>query len=361
MAKGLPASAREYVRQVRKSVAPALKSVCLHAGVYSAVRRLRSPGQVGILRYHAVTDPASCWYAEPGICVSPADFEAQVAYLTRHYRILPLEGVVRALRAGESLPADALAITFDDGYADNLEAARILARYGATATFYLTAGCIGGESPFWVSELRALLAAIDAPKVVLHPPQGAPITVSLGSAADRRQASKEITRTFKSQPIPTREALLAELRTVAGGPEIASPMLTWAQVREMHAMGMTIGGHTLTHANLPSAGLDDARFEVTACRERLEREIGAPVTMFAYPNGGAVRYFTPAIQQIVREAGFEAATTSTNGFAVRSSDLFALERVQTGSRLEDLAFALEIERFAFKPPPRTTAPEEQSR
>ena len=360
MAMGFPASAREYVRHVRKSVAPTLKAVCLRTGIYSAVRRLRPTGQVGILRYHAVTDPASCWYAEPGICLSPADFESQVAYLTRHYRILPLELIVRALRSGEPLPSDALAITFDDGYADNYEAARILARYGATATFYLTAACIGGEAPFWVSELRALLGSIEHPQIVLHPPQGAPISVALGSATDRKQALKEITRTFKSQPIATRDALLAELRGIAGNPRIPDPMLTWAQVREMHRMGMTIGGHTLTHANLPSAGLDGARVEITACRERLQRELGAPVTMFAYPNGGAVRYFTPDIQRLVREAGFEAATTSTNGFAGRSSDLFALERVRTGWRLEDLAFALEIERFAFKPPPRTTAPQEQS-
>ena len=342
-------------------MAPALPAVCLRSGVYSAVRRLRSTGQVGILRYHAVTDPASCWYAEPGICVSPGDFDAQVAYLTRHYRVMPLDAIVRALGNHETLPPDALAITFDDGYADNYEAARTLARYGATGTFYLTAACIDGERPFWVSELRALLEAIKEPRLVLHPPHGEPIVVALSSGADRKSALKQITRTFKSQAIPTRDALLAELRDHAGNPAIPSPMLTWAQVREMHAMGMTIGAHTLTHANLPSAGAEAARIEIAASRERLEREIGGRVTMFAYPNGGAVRYFTPEIQQLVREAGYEAATTSTNGFAGRSSDLFALERIQTGWRLEDLAFALEIERFAFKPPPRPTAPQEQAR
>jgi peptidoglycan/xylan/chitin deacetylase (PgdA/CDA1 family) len=349
------------MQQVRRIVAPALKSVCLRTGVYSAVRRLRANQQVGILRYHAVTDPALCWYAEPAICVSPRDFEAHVAYITRHYRVLALDAIVRALRNKQPLPPDVVAITFDDGYADNHEAARILARYGATATFYLTAACIGGEQPFWVSELRALVAAIRQPRLVLHPPQGAPITVSLNTGTDRKHALKEITRTFKSQPIPTREALLAELRDHAGNPTFPSPMLTWAEVREMHAMGMTIGGHTLTHANLPSAGRDGARVEIGACRERLERELGARVTMFAYPNGGAVRYVTPEIQQMVREAGYEAATTSTNGFATRSSDLFALERIQTGSRLEDLAFALEIERFAFKPQPRAAGPQERPR
>ena len=58
---------------------------------------------------------------------------------------------------------------------------------------------------------------------------------------------------------------------------------------------------------------------------------------------------TPEIAALVRRAGFDAATTSRNGFAGPASDTYALERVQVAERLEDLAFALEIERFAFKP------------
>jgi peptidoglycan/xylan/chitin deacetylase (PgdA/CDA1 family) len=356
-----PRASLGYMRTVRSMVAPAMKSVCLRTGVYSAIRRLKPSRQVGILRYHAVADPAACWYAEPSICLSPKDFAAQVEYLTRHYRVLPLDQIVRAFRSRRPLPSDVVALTFDDGYADNFEAARILARFGATATFYLTAGCIDGERPFWVSELRALIAAIGEPRLTLEP-RGAPaLTVSLGDQAARRSASRQITRMIKSQPIPVREALLDQLRDAAGRPRIPSPMLTWAQVREMHAMGMTIGGHTLTHANLPSAGPEDARFEIAACRARLEQELRADVTMFAYPNGGANRYFTPAIERMVEEAGFEAATTSTNGFADPLSDPYALERIQTGPRLEDVAFALEVERFAFKPRPRPAAPQESTK
>jgi peptidoglycan/xylan/chitin deacetylase (PgdA/CDA1 family) len=153
-----------------------------------------------------------------------------------------------------------------------------------------------------------------------------------------------------------REALREELRAQAGGGEIASPMLTWDEVREMHALGMTIGAHTLTHPNLPSAGPADAWSEISGSKARLEREIDAPVTMFSYPNGGAERYMTRDIARLVREAGFEAATTSRNGFAGPASDLYGLERVQVPERIEELAFALEVERFVLKPAPRTGEP-----
>jgi hypothetical protein len=61
---------------------------------------------------------------------------------------------------------------------------------------------------------------------------------------------------------------------------------------------------------------------------------------------------TPEVARLVREAGFEAATTSRNAFAGPRSDPFALERVQVAAPLDQLVFALEIERFAFKPKPR---------
>ena len=74
--------------------------------------------------------------------------------------------------------------------------------------------------------------------------------------------------------------------------------------------------------------------------------------MFSYPNGGAERYMTPDVARLVKEAGFEAATTSRNAFAGPESDLYALERIHVAERLEDLVFALEVERFLFQPKPR---------
>jgi peptidoglycan/xylan/chitin deacetylase (PgdA/CDA1 family) len=129
-------------------------------------------------------------------------------------------------------------------------------------------------------------------------------------------------------------------------------MLTWDEVREMCALGMTIGSHTMTHPNLPSAGLAAARAELMDARDRLESETGAPVTMFSYPNGGADRYLTPEVQQAVRQAGYSAAATSRNAFAGHHSDLYALERIEVEEDLHNLIFALEVERFGFKPQAR---------
>jgi peptidoglycan/xylan/chitin deacetylase (PgdA/CDA1 family) len=336
------------LRKLRGSAAPFAKKALLRGGGYAALRRVLPSRGLAILRYHAICGPEGYEYADPQICITPQNFEEHVAYLTRAYHIVRLEQAVRDIRAGKPLPPNAVAITFDDGYADNLPAARTLAKYGATATFYITAGCLADGEPFWSSELRYLLGAIDDERVTLTLPQQT-VTIELRTPEQREAALRQVTRLFKSHVIPVREDLRRQLRAHARSAAIPQIMLTWDAVREMHALGMTIGSHTMTHPNLPSAGLDAARQELEESRRRLEREVDAPVTMFSYPNGGAERYKTADLQQVVREVGYEAATTSRNAFASAQSDLYALERIEVEESLENLVFALEVERFAFKP------------
>jgi len=326
------------------------KNLLFHSGFYSIFRRIAPSRQLAILRYHAVCE-LDAGYADPGICVTPEAFGRHVEYLAGNYRVLSLPDAVETLRRRGTLPANAVAITFDDGYADNLGAARQLADHGLTATFYLTAGCLAGGAPFWPSELRRLVAGIPGPRLQLDT-AGVMLDVPLSTVAERRAAVSRLTKVFKGHPIPVREAIREHLRQLSGAPVQPCPMLTWDDVRRMHAMGMTVGSHTMTHPNLPNAGADAARREIAESKARLEAETGAPVTMFSYPNGGAERYMTNDVANLVKAAGYAAATTSRNAFAGSSSDLFALERVQVSERLDQLVFALEIERYAFKPKPR---------
>lgn len=339
---------------VRSRLAPVAKTLLLRCGGYRAIRTLAPSRQVAILRYHAVCGPEGYAYADPGICVSPAAFDAQVAYLSRQYRVLPLPEAVTYIRTGKSLPANAVAITFDDGYADNLEAARILHRHGVVGTFYLTADCLADGAPFWPTEIKTLVDRLPGPAVTITIPDTQ--SLPLVTAADRYRAIKVLTRLCKGNRIAVREALRTELRQLASMPSAPTPtMLTWDQVREMVRLGMDIGGHTLTHANLPSAGPEDAWREIDGCRRALRERLGVEVTQFSYPNGGAERYHTEELHRMAERAGFTGAATSSNGFASIASDPYAMERVEIEERLEDLVFALEVERFAFRPRPRTTA------
>jgi peptidoglycan/xylan/chitin deacetylase (PgdA/CDA1 family) len=345
-------SRAKFYRSVRAGFAPTAKSLLFNSGALGALRAVRPSDRLAILRYHAICGAEGHAYASPSICISPEAFAQHARYLAANYSVVSLPDAVKCIRTNRTLPPNAVAITFDDGYADNLAAARTLAAHGLTATFYITAGCVGGGQPFWPAELRYLIAAITDERVSLSA-VGTRLVLDLRTSDSRLAAIGTLTKTFKSHPISVREALRDQLRARASRVTMPRVMLTWDELREMNALGMTIGSHTMTHPNLPNAGLTAARDELIASRMRLEEEMGSPVTMFSYPNGGAERYLTPLIQQIVRDVGYEAATTSHNAFAGRNSDLYALERVEVEEALRELVFALEMERFAFKPEERS--------
>lgn len=336
------------LRSVRSHAAPVVKTALLRMGAYGLTRGLAPSRRVAILRYHAICDGDGAWYADPAICISPDAFERHVRYLAANYTVLPLPEVVARIRGDRPLPRNCVAITFDDGYADNLEAARTLHEHGLSATFFITAGCLADGDPFWPAELRALLMGVTQPLVRLAV-AGAAIEIPLTTPAARSAAVRTMTRLFKSHRIAVRESIRDQLRNAAAIGSMPRCMLRWDELAAMQRLGMTIGAHTLTHPNLPSAGIEAATFEIAGSKARLERELGEPVTMFSYPNGGAERYYTAELQRVVASSGFAAAASSRNAFAGQHSDLYALERVEVEERLEDLTFALEVERFAFEP------------
>src|SRR5690349_102650 len=84
-----------------------------------AHRAPESSAQGLILMYHRITDATS----DPQLlCVTPVHFAQHLAVLSEHYRVLPLREFTARAQSGASMRGTA-AITFDDGYADNLHEA----------------------------------------------------------------------------------------------------------------------------------------------------------------------------------------------------------------------------------------------
>jgi peptidoglycan/xylan/chitin deacetylase (PgdA/CDA1 family) len=328
----------------------AVKRLLFHSGLLRLADLARRSDAL-VLRYHAITPgPDEVAYATPDICLPVAALRVQMAFVRRAYTVIPLAELVERVAGGAPLPPRALAITFDDGYADNHDLALpVLARLGLTATVYVTTDSLEGGPPLWMAAVRALVLGSRGP--ALRVPGLDPI--ALGPAGSRGPAARTLTRAL----VPLAAAERAD-RIAAAAADAAvdleraltGTMMTWSHVRALARAGWTIGAHTMTHANVALAGPAAAEAEIAGARAAIAAAVGDPVVHFAYPNtGGAHRYFDDAVGGVLRRLGFRSAVTSRAGSVRAGSDPFVLPRIGVSPRLasvSELAAALVRQRLA---------------
>jgi peptidoglycan/xylan/chitin deacetylase (PgdA/CDA1 family) len=253
-----------------------------------------------------------------------------------------MTALVDCVQSRKPFPENAVVLTFDDGYADNYPAAQLLNNYGLTGVFYITAGCIEAQEKFWVAEIRHLIWHTEKQRIQLQVPGGT-FEASLSTIEDRSDAINRLTYMIKTVNVKVREVIREQLRQrlddVPPVPE--NLMLTWQQLREMVAMGMEIGGHTMTHCNLPSASEEEAWIEISQCKILLEQGLGIELRHFAYPNGGSSRYYSKRIKDLVRQAGYLSAVTSKLGVVDLANDPFELCRMRTTKQLSEVLWEIE--------------------
>ena len=283
-----------------------------------------SAAELSILIYHRVLARPDPLF--PGE-VDRALFERQLRLLKRFYTVLPLPVALQRLQDG-SLPQRAACITFDDGYADNAEhALPLLQQYGLHATFFIATGYLNGGQ-MWND--RVIDAVREAPGATLDLRDLGLDCLPLASLAQRRAAIEHVLGKLKYLPFEQRQRLAVDIRRRAGGAmrTMAPAMLTTFQLQRLHAAGMGIGAHTVSHPILAALSDRAARNDIANGKRELEQLLQAPVTLFAYPNGKAGRDYGPAHVAIVKSLGFTAALATDWGVARPGAglDLFQLPR-----------------------------------
>jgi peptidoglycan/xylan/chitin deacetylase (PgdA/CDA1 family) len=298
---------------------------------WPAIQRRLARFRILILTYHGVArDSVDSFLTRHSIDASV--FDAQLAWLSRHYQFLPLADSVRALEQPTTrLPERGVVITFDDGLRNVLRCALpILRTHGAPATVFVCPDYVG-SGPLWTDEVTALIMA--TPLQTLDSPLGDGRTYRLRGAAAREQAAKAITVVMKALNSVDRDDRLQRLREVcrSGGRAVdAAPechdLLTWDDVRSLAEAGIEIGSHGCTHTVLTALRAENARDEIVRSKKTIETELGRPCTLFSYPNG-TWRDFEPEHQEMLIEAGYRAAVTQIAGINGHRSRLTALRRV----------------------------------
>lgn len=302
-----------------------------------------------ILLYHRVAALPSNPYL---LSVTPQHFAEHLEILRKQAHPVTLQQLVQWVQDGR-LPHRAVAITFDDGYADNLHNAKpLLERCDIPATFFVTTGYIGREREFWWDELdRLLLQPGTLPEFLHVSVNGRAYQWHLAEAANyseddyrhycswnygqkhdptpRQSLFRSLYELLRSLPEQRRRKLLKELLAWAGTEPMIRPTHRTLSHDEVFHLAegelAEVGSHTVTHPVLSTLPVSAQRDEIEQSKVHLEGILGRPVTSFSYPHG----HRSHETIAIVRQAGFAHACSTISDVVSPGTDWFQLPRVVT--------------------------------
>ncbi|SNY51644.1 Polysaccharide deacetylase [Arsukibacterium tuosuense] len=279
--------------------------------------KLLGRNKLSILIYHQVlAEPDPMRPSEPTAAV----FDWHMRLLHDYFTPLTLDDALHHLQHN-SLPANAVCVTFDDGYLNNLTVAQpILARYKIPATVYIATAFSHGSN-MWNDRVIYLFTDTDRQQLSLQGEQ-----FKLGDWLHRRQLAEEWLRKLKYLPIAQRLAAVDKMYQENKAAEQAPLMMSPAQIKTLSERSVTIGAHSVNHPILGVLPEVEQYAEIFESKQQLEQWIGQPVKHFAYPNGFINRDFDEATVQLVKQAGFISAVTFEWGVSTSSSSLFKLNR-----------------------------------
>lgn len=291
-------------------------------------RRLAEP-RIVVLMYHRVSDLICDPWDQ---CVSPRHFDEQLYALADHMDVLPIGSVEDALKHGGP-GYRAAVLTFDDGYADNLHAAKpILSHHGLPASFFLSTDALRRNVEFWWDELeRIFLYPGRLPQELELHVNGRWYSWSLEGQADysrsdwdrhcrwrawtppvtpRQRVYYGVWNLMRTLPHQQRETLLLSLSEWSN--MLRTPRATHRVMSQDEAGDLArdslfeLGAHGARHVALPYQPVDEQIADIRASKSNIESLVNKPVRYFAYPFGDSSAETAAA----VRDAGFSGALTT---------------------------------------------------
>ena len=291
-------------------------------------------GKVVILMYHRVrsANEMQAGYSQDGMYVSVESFTAQMQFLREHFSIISFSELLNMWTEKRWDAAKRYCVvTFDDGWLDNFtHALPVLRSYEIPATVFLPTSYIGTNQWFWpeklgwlcrnlaqrsVSERERIVQALRTENVWREGEGGA---LGLGNP----DAVIAWCKTLVPAQIDTFVCVLKAALEV----ELPSDrqVVNWDEVRAMSEAGVSFGSHSASHAILTRLGRDEVLREAVESWAVLTQQRICSIPIFCYPNGD----WTDEIGRCVKEAGYQAATTTQFGYETQICDnRFGLKRV----------------------------------
>lgn len=306
--------------------------------------RIKKPNSLLVLTYHRITDEPDL---QDPLKVSAANFEKQILFLKKNYRIISGEELVDIIKNNKPFPKNSCLITFDDGWMDNyINAFQILKKYNVPAIIFISTDYIGTNRIFWHERLCNILTRVDYNSNKLSDIESKWPTNILERISNiinapehqRRLLINDLVEFIKSYSLDEINNLIRGLEALFDVvEEVSQPvMLSWEQVKEMSQNNICFGSHTKSHTILTQISTDKVFEELREPKSIIENKLGKPVYFFAYPNGN----YNDFIIRAAIESGHLASFTCISGLNFSLENRFELKRKHIG---EDIALGFNNE------------------
>ena len=301
------------------------------------------PPAAVVLRYHSIReDPRRHQGYLPGIVHSVARFEEHMRIVAEEYVPVSLDDLVGFAEGEAEIPRRAVAVTFDDGFADNLEmAAPIMNRHRIRGAVFVTVGFVEAGGTPWFARIRH---AFNASAERTWPGLDGDRQFDFSQPDGRYRAFLEASGACARLTGARQEAIVQSLerRLGVGSFRVEEHMmLCWDQIRALRAQGHIVGSHTMTHPNVAHLPREELVEELTESKRLLEEKTQAPVVHFSYPRPILDPYFTDETTQAVRQAGYRTAGTCEPGTFRPGHDLLRINRVAVPQTGDEVRWLLE--------------------
>jgi len=318
-------------RSARHQLRDAGAALLWALGATRPARRAR--GALTIVSFHRVLPPEDLASTPlPGLCVTPRFLDGALAFFARHFRCLGVSDAVREHARDAAGEKPLLAVSFDDGRADNfLHARPLLAKHGVPATFYVVADAVDGEEPLWPDALALEVQALATRGAAGRRALAEIFDARIAENAPDRELPKIAANVAKAWPAARIAAALARLREASGGAPVPSweRAMRWSELARLAAEGHELGSHSASHAILLRECAPDLDAETAGSKRALEAKLGISVRSFCYPSG----LYDDAARAAVAAAGYENATTTRSGVNRAGAPAFELRRVDVDGSL----------------------------
>lgn len=272
-----------------------------------------------------------CWHNVRPTWAFPFAPDAGIAGLERQLRLLrrvanpvDLHEALERLSRGERLPRRAVAVTFDDGYKDNADAAMpLMERMGVPATFFVVPDFVDGAAEPWWEVLAWAITATERREV-----RSRDRTHPLPDRAARSRAVAEVSASLKAIDADARDgevAAIVEQLDPAGDWRSRVAFVDWADVKAMDRNGFAVGSHSSRHVILSRETAAAQMADVGGARRRITQAAGADAAVLAYPNGTADDYSGDTVAA-ARAARHDFAVTTEHGFNTAATEPFRIRR-----------------------------------